>query len=163
MPEVSDKYPPIESHGVVGDLQTVALVGLDGRIAFLCLPEFDSATVFASLLDADRGGCFEIIPHLAHARHKQMYLPDTNVLLTRMLADEGVCEISDFMPVPDKPGPSRIIRRVKAVRGSFEVEVKCAPRMGYAALSHSLQVNDREAIFTAADASLRLRVAAMVP
>ncbi|HEU4995601.1 MAG TPA: trehalase-like domain-containing protein, partial [Gemmatimonadaceae bacterium] len=144
-------------------MQTVALVGLDGRIDFLCLPEFDSPTVFASLLDADRGGSFEITPHLEHARQKQMYLPDTNVLLTRMLADEGVCEISDFMPIPDKPGPSRIIRRVKAVRGSFEVEVKCAPRMGYGALGHSVQVNDREAIFTAKDSSLRLRVAAMVP
>src|SRR2546430_11399263 len=131
---VAERYPPIESHGVIGDMQTVALVGLDGRIAFLCLPEFDSPTVFASLLDAERGGMFEIIPRLEHVRHKQMYLPDTNVLLTRVLSDGGVCEISDFMPIPVKPGPSRIVRRVKAVRGSFDVDIRCAPRMGYGAL-----------------------------
>ena len=160
---VETRYPPIESHGVIGDLQTVALIGLDGRISFLCLPEFDSPTVFASLLDADRGGCFEIVPQLEHARHKQMYLPDTNVLLTRVLADDGVCEISDFMPIPRRPAPSRIVRRVKAVRGSFEVALRCAPRLGYGVLPHSAKVRGNEAVFTAEDNSLRLRVVTQVP
>ncbi|HJQ19608.1 MAG TPA: glycoside hydrolase family 15 protein [Gemmatimonadaceae bacterium] len=161
--DLASRYPPIEHHGVIGDLQTVALVGLDGRISFLCLPESDSATVFASVLDADRGGCFEIIPALDQPRYRQMYLPDTNVLLTRVLSDSGVCEISDFMPVPTTPGPSRIIRRVKAVRGSFDVDVRCAPRAGYGALGHSVRVRGTEAIITADDGSLRLRLAAQAP
>ncbi|HEY8176082.1 MAG TPA: glycoside hydrolase family 15 protein [Gemmatimonadaceae bacterium] len=156
-------YPAIESHGVIGDMQTVALVGLDGRIAFWCLPEFDSPTVFASLLDADKGGSFAIVPRLEHVRHKQMYLPDTNVLLTRVLSDGGVCEISDFMPIPRRPGPSRIVRRVKAVRGSFEVDLRCAPRMGCGMLGHSARVDGNEAEFTADDDSLRLRIVAQVP
>ena len=161
--DLEQLYPAIESHGVIGDMQTVALVGLDGRIAFWCLPEFDSPTVFASLLDADKGGSFDIVPRLEHVRHKQMYLPDTNVLLTRVLSDGGVCEISDFMPIPRRPGPSRIVRRVKAVRGSFEVDLRCAPRMGYGALGHSVRVDGNEAEFTADDDSLRLRVVAQVP
>src|SRR5439155_14694482 len=161
--DLETRYPPIEAHGVVGDLQTLALISLQGRVAFLCLPEFDSATVFASLLDADRGGFFDIVPRLDHARHKQMYLPDTNVLLTRVLADDGVCEISDFMPIPRKSAPSRLVRRVKAVRGTFDVHVRCAPRMGYGALGHSIRVKGREAVFTAADRSLRLRVVSQAP
>src|SRR5207253_10381240 len=107
-------------------------------------------------------GMFEIIPRLEHVRHKQMYLPDTNVLLTRVLSDGGVCEISDFMPIPRRPGPSRIVRRVKAVRGSFAVDLRCAPRLGYGALGHSVRVRGKEAVFTANDKSLRLRVAAQV-
>ena len=161
-PALETKYPPIESHGVIGDLQTVALVALDGRISFLCLPQFDSPTIFASILDAERGGSFDVVPKLEHARHKQMYLPDTNVLLTRVLADEGVCEISDFMPIPKSPAPSRIVRRVKSVRGTFDVDVRCAPRVGYGMLEHSLAVRGNEAIFTARDNSLRLRLAAQV-
>ena len=106
---------------------------------------------------------FEIIPRLEHVRHKQMYLPDTNVLLTRVLSDGGVCEISDFMPIPVKPGPSRIVRRVKAVRGSFDVDMRCAPRMGYGALGHSVVVEGDEAVFTANDESLKVRVVAQVP
>src|SRR5215831_12926083 len=92
-------YQPIEHYGVIGDLHTVALVGKDGSIDFLCLPDFDSPSVFAALLDAERGGRFQIAPLLARATRKQLYLPDTNVLLTRFLDADGVAELSDFMPV----------------------------------------------------------------
>jgi len=78
-------YPPIEHHGVIGDLHTVALVGMDGSIDFMCLPEFDSPSVFAALLDARQGGRFQVAPLLDEARQKQIYLPDTCVLLTRFL------------------------------------------------------------------------------
>ena len=105
------RYPPIESHGVIGDLQTAALVGMDGCIDFLCLPVFDSPSVFASLLDHDRGGYFQLQPVLDEANHKQLYLPDTNVLLTRFLSAEGVGEISDFMAIHDEPHPSRVVRQ----------------------------------------------------
>ena len=80
---------PIENHGIVGNLRTAALIGLDGAVNFLCWPRFDSPTIFASLLDDERGGCFELIPVLDDPRHRQLYLPDTNVLLTRFLSPDG--------------------------------------------------------------------------
>src|SRR5690606_11110299 len=90
---------PIENHAIIGDLNTVALVALDGSIDFLCFPRFDSPSIFASLLDAERGGYFRIAPELNGAKRKQLYLPDSNILLTRFLAADCVVEISDFMPV----------------------------------------------------------------
>src|SRR6266478_4208500 len=82
---VVNRYAPIEDYGIIGDLHTVALVGKNGSIDFLCLPSFDSPSVFAALLDAERGGRFQIAPQLGEAARKQLYLPDTNVLLTRFL------------------------------------------------------------------------------
>ena len=112
-------YKPIESYGVIGDLHTVALVSMDGSIDWCCLPQFDSPSIFAAILDEHKGGFFKIAS-LYEAQHKQMYLPDSNVLLTRFLSPEGVGEVVDFMPVQD---PSRgkkthqIVRVVRAVRG----------------------------------------------
>ena len=111
------RYLPIEDHGIIGDLNTVALVGLDGAIDFFCAPRFDSPSVFAALLDAERGGVFRIDPQLGDdARRKQLYLPDTNVLLTRTLSADGVAEISDFMPIGETEGVRRLVRR-KPSRG----------------------------------------------
>ena len=105
---------PIEDHGVVGDLRTLALVGTDATIDFLCWPRFDSPSVFASLLHEGRaeagdagGGRFELVPDLADVRRQQLYLPDTNVLLTRFLSADGVAEISDFMNVAGTGTPQR--------------------------------------------------------
>src|SRR5436190_1347942 len=95
------KFEPIENHAIIGDLNTVALVALDGTIDFLCFPRFDSPTIFASLLDPKRGGSFQIEAKLDGAKHRQLYLPDSNILLTRSLASSGVAEVSDFMPVED--------------------------------------------------------------
>src|SRR5438128_12380304 len=95
------RYAPIGEYGVIGDLDTVALVGMDGSIDFLCLPYFDSPSVFAALVDSERGGRFQIAPLLGSAARKQLYLPDTNVLLTRFLDADRVAEVSDFMPVED--------------------------------------------------------------
>ena len=94
-------YAPIEDYGIIGDLYTIGLVGMDGSIDFLCLPSFDSPSVFAALLDAERGGRFQLAPLLDGAARKQLYLPDTTVLLTRFLDEPGVGEVSDFMPVED--------------------------------------------------------------
>ena len=110
-------YRPIEDCGIIGDLYTVALVAGDGTIDFMCFPEFDSPTIFAALLDEDRGGRFQIAPLLNGANHKQLYLPDSNVLLTRFLAKEAVAEVSDFMPVGESGGAHRLIRRATAFRG----------------------------------------------
>jgi GH15 family glucan-1,4-alpha-glucosidase len=159
------RYLPIEDHGVIGDLHTVALVGLDGAITFLCAPRFDSPSVFAALLDADRGGAFRIDPQLGpDARRKQLYLPDTNVLLTRTLSPEGVAEISDFMPVGETSPVRRVVRRVKAVRGDVRFVLRCAPRFGYGAVPHRAEPEDGDGVaFTPADADaaglafLRLR------
>jgi GH15 family glucan-1,4-alpha-glucosidase len=161
---IDPRYLPIEDHGIIGDLNTVALVGLDGCIDFFCAPRFDSPSVFASLLDAERGGCFRIDPVLGDARRKQLYLPDTNVLLTRTLSADGVAEISDFMPVGESEGVRRLVRRVKAVRGDVRFTLRCAPRFGYGAVHHRAVADGEEGVvFSPEDAKeaglafLRLR------
>ena len=123
---------PIEDHGIVGDLRTCALIGLDGTLDYLCWPRFDSPSVFAAILDEERGGAFTLAPTLNEARHRQLYLPDTNVLLTRTLSEEGVAEVSDFMAIDGAGGRQRLIRRVKAVRGTIEFRMRCAPAFDYA-------------------------------
>lgn len=149
--EPTARYPPIEAHGVIGDLQSVALVGMDGTIDFLCLPAFDSPSVFASLLDADRGGHFALHPVLNDASRKQLYLPDTNVLLTRFLSSHGVAEISDFMPVHAEAGPVRVVRRVKTVRGEIRFLMRCAPRFDYGRAEHTLERVDGGVMFAGGD------------
>jgi GH15 family glucan-1,4-alpha-glucosidase len=154
-------YLPIESYGIVGDLQTAALVGLDGGIDFLCLPRFDSPSVFAALLDAEKGGSFTVAPELTGARHKQIYLPDTNILLTRFLSDQGVAEISDFMPIHPEQHSSRLVRRVKTVRGEIRFRVRCAPRFDYARTPHTAAVEPGGVRFTGND-GLVLRLSSTV-
>ena len=146
---MTGRYTPIEDYGIIGDLHTVALVSKDGSIDFLCLPSFDSPSVFAALLDAERGGRFQIAPQLDQAARKQLYLPDTNVLLTRFLSDDGVAELSDFMPVEDAGQPHNVVRRVKTVRGEIRFRMYCGPRFDYARATHSVEHrSDREVIFT---------------
>ncbi len=130
-------YQPIENYGIIGNLETVALVGIDGSIDFLSFPEFDSPTIFAALLDEEEGGRFCITPHLGHAKRTQMYLPDTNVLMTRFLAPTGVAEIIDFMPIADEHHHSAIVRRVRTVRGVVRFQVECAPRFDYGRANHT--------------------------
>src|SRR5258705_10723199 len=108
---MSTRYAPIGDYGIIGDLNTIALVGMDGSIDFLCLPHFDSPSVFAALVDTERGGRFQIAPLLDSATRKQLYLPDTNVLLTRFLDANGVAELSDFMPVEDVGLAPNLVRR----------------------------------------------------
>src|SRR5215467_12494575 len=153
---------PIENHGIVGNLRTAALIGLDGAIDFLCWPRFDSPSIFASLLDEERGGAFELAPLLDGARHRQLYLPDTNVLLTRFLSSDGVAEISDFMTLQDRDAGSRLVRRVKAVRGSIHVRMRCLPRFDYARVDHKIRAEEGTVVFTGGD-GLALRLRASVP
>jgi len=155
-------YPPIEDHGIIGDLNTVALVGLDGTIGFMCAPRFDSPTVFASLLDAEKGGAFTIEPALEGARSRQLYLPDTNVLLTRFMAPAGVAEITDFMPIGDAE-VRRVVRRAKSVRGEIRFRVRCAPRFGYGRTPHTAEATDDGVCFATDDGSLRMRLDSSVP
>jgi GH15 family glucan-1,4-alpha-glucosidase len=146
-------YKPIENYGVIGDLHTVALVGVDGSIDWCCLPHFDSPSVFAGILDDSKGGFFKIAP-LHYTQHKQMYLPDSCVLLTRFLSAEGVGEVLDFMPIEDAP-PGRkthqIVRVVRAVRGSVRFRLECRPAFDYARRPHQVALEGRGAVFTAGD------------
>jgi GH15 family glucan-1,4-alpha-glucosidase len=133
--------PDIEAHGLVGNMQTTAYVSTAGSVDFMCFPRFDSPTVFASLLKPGDGGSFDIAPELRGCKVKQLYLPETNVLLTRFMTPDAVCEIVDFMPVieerpGEEPQANRLIRIVKALYGDVTVNVKCAPRFNYARSSH---------------------------
>ena len=153
---------PIENHGIVGNLRTAALIDLDGTVSFLCWPRFDSPSIFVSLLDDERGGSFELTPLLYDARHRQLYLPDTNVLLTRFLSPDGVAEISDFMSIGDLDAGSRLVRRIKAVRGTIRFRMRCVPRFDYARLDPKVCAEAGTLIFTGGD-NLALRLRASVP
>ncbi|HSE07817.1 MAG TPA: glycoside hydrolase family 15 protein [Nocardioidaceae bacterium] len=144
------RYLPIAEHGLIGDLHTVALVGTDGTIDWCCCPRFDSPSVFAAILDADHGGLFRIAPEGGGWSSKQLYLPDTNVLITRFLMPEGVGEVQDFMPPPGNGGSThrqRIIRRVVAVRGTMRFVVEVAPRFDYARAGHEVTLTEHGALF----------------
>jgi len=123
-------YKPIESYGVIGDLHTVALVGVDGSIHWCCLPHFDSPSIFAAILDECRG--FFKIASVHKAQHKQMYLPDSNVLVTRFLSPEGVGEVGDFMPVEEPSRGRKTHQIVRVVRAPL-----AEPRAQAAARSHA--------------------------
>lgn len=152
----------IEAHGVIGDQATAALVADDGTIDFLCWPGFDSPSVFAALLDPERGGGFALAPMLDGARRRQMYLPDTNVLLTRFAAPDGVGEIIDFMPFPEPNGGGpRLVRRVRAIRGDVPFRLHCAPRAGYAQAQTRAGLAEDSVVFHSDDCPA-LRLAATV-
>ena len=150
-------YQPIENYGIIGNLQTVAMVGMNGSIDYLCFPYFDSPSVFAALLDYKKGGNFQIAPLLDNPGHKQFYIVDSNILLTRFLAAEGVAEISDFMPVSmarneqcEGDTPTRLVRRVKTVRGEMRYRMVCSPRFDYARAHHRVeQPAENEVLFIA--------------
>jgi GH15 family glucan-1,4-alpha-glucosidase len=132
-------YHPIENYGIVGDLHTVALIAENASIDFMCFPQFDSPTIFAGLLDDDKGGCFKIHPILGQVRHKQLYLPDSNVLVSRFLSEQGVAEVSDFMPVAEVGEPHTLVRRARTVRGEVRFRMLCAPRFDYARAHHMVE------------------------
>ena len=113
-----------------------------------CFPHFDSPTIFAALLDHARGGRFQIAPQLADTHQKQLYLPDSNILLTRFLAPEGVAEISDFMPVEEVEQAHNLVRRVKTVRGELCFRMLCAPRFDYGRASHRVEQQAGTVLFS---------------
>ena len=162
-----DGYRPIQNYGVIGDLNTVALVGKHGSIDLLSFPTFDSPTIFAALLDHQKGGHFQIMPQLDEAESRQMYLPDTNCLLTRFLDDTGVAEITDFMPLGRRNGGHHtrtVIRRVSTVRGEVNFRMVCAPRFDYARGHHSAEANGNAVLFTGrGDAPMAVRLRSTVP
>jgi GH15 family glucan-1,4-alpha-glucosidase len=149
-------YLPIEDHGIIGDLYTAALVGTDGTIDWLCLPDFDSPSVFCSILDDEKGGYFKIRP-VQDFHSYQIYLPETNVLLTRFLSREGVAEVLDFMPIEDASETRHdLVRDVRVIRGRMTVEVDCRPAFDYARREHEIEPAKGGVIFRSAGTALNL-------
>ncbi len=153
-------YKPIGDYGVIGDLHTVALVGKDGSIDWCCFPHFDSPSLFGALLDDRQGGRFRIAPQ-EDGKRQQLYLPETNVLLTRFLHHDGVAELTDFMPVEgDEPStrPKRhqIIRMVKVIRGKIRFRLECRPAFNFGRDEHTVTVRPTGAIFRSASMTVGL-------
>ena len=147
-----DRYPPIADHGLVGDLQSAALVSSQGVVDWFAAPRFDSPSVFAALLDHDRGGYFRLGPDDRDQVCRQLYLPDTAVLVTRFMSPDGVGEVVDFM-LPERSGAvtdrHTLFRVVRAVRGSVEFTLECRPRFDYARAAHEVEVSEHSALFHA--------------
>jgi GH15 family glucan-1,4-alpha-glucosidase len=154
-------YKPIASYGVVGDMKSIALVGTDGSIDWLCLPRFDSPSVFGRLLDDRKGGYFSLHPS-GECTQRQMYLSGTNVLVTRFLSSQGIAELVDFMPVrEDYGGPTKqqghqLIRIARAVREPVRFQLKCYPAFDYARVPHTARVIDRGVVFDSTGGSFAL-------
>jgi len=144
-----DDYPPIEDHGLIGDLQTAALVARDGTVDWFCAPRFDSPSIFAGLLDHRRGGHFRISPDGTGCTSRQLYLPGTAILVTRFLSADGVGEVVDFMPIAGEHPTQRhrLVRMVRVVRGRMRFRVDCQPRFNYGRDEHETELTRDGAVF----------------
>jgi len=153
-------YLPIESYGIIGDTRTVSLVGMNGSIDWFCFPYFDSPSVFATILDHKKGGCFKISPSDSEVTYKQFYWPETNVLITRFLSADGVGEITDYMTAPEPDGRDehqhQLFRRVNMVRGTMAFRMECFPAFNYARDKHELEMSMEGASFYSPGLSLGL-------
>lgn len=147
----SQEYLPIEDYAVIGDLHTVALVGKNGSIDWCCLPRFDSPSVFGALLDAKKAGFFRISPtDMSNVKCQQLYLPETNILLTRFLSADGVAEVTDFMPIKavgTAEQEHKLIRSITMVHGSLSFTLICRPAFNYARDTHRVDVSGAGATF----------------
>ncbi len=157
-------YQPIENYGIIGNMRTVALVGMNGSIDWYCYPHFDSPSIFGAILDDKKGGRFQISADGDGVRHKQFYWPSTNVLVTRFLLKDGIVELEDFMPAglpSDSPEYHHVYRRVRCVRGAVRISVACRPAFDYGRQTHQTQIGTNGAIFKAG--SLTLALSTTVP
>ena len=128
-------YQPIENYGIIGNMRTVALVGINGSIDWFCSPRFDSPSLFGAILDNEKGGRFQICPIAEDVRHKQFYWPSTNILITRFLHRDGIAELVDFMPVgfpSDSFWYHHLYRQIRCVRGSVREPPASSLRCGAA-------------------------------
>ena len=156
-PADTDGYLPIAEHGLIGDLHTVALVGTEGTIDWYCCPRFDAPSLFGAILDQKRGGYWRIAPAETEWKTKQLYFPDTNILITRFLSPHGVGEVQDFMPVASSARrPHRLIRRLLCVRGRVPFRVEVEPRFDYGRQAHQTHLYEQGAIFESPTLSVAL-------
>jgi GH15 family glucan-1,4-alpha-glucosidase len=152
-------YLPISDYAIIGDLNTVALVGKNGSIDWYCFPRIDSSSIFGSLLDAHKGGFFRIHASDAAGEYQQLYYPDTNVLLTRFATPDGYAELTDFMPIKGRKNDElehTLIRSVNVVYGSLEISLTCRPAFNYARDEHQLSFCKEGALFSTNGLSLAL-------
>jgi GH15 family glucan-1,4-alpha-glucosidase len=153
-----DRYPNISDHGLIGDLQTAALVTTDGTLDWFCCPRFDSPSVFASLLDAGKGGFYRIAPDRDDYVSRQLYLPDTAILITRFMTPDGVGEVHDFMPVTGSTATDRhrVVRNIRVVRGVMRFAIEIQPRFDYARKPHKVDVTEHGVVFASDGLELTL-------
>jgi len=154
-----EDYLPIEDYGVVGDLHSVALIGKNGSVDWYCPLRFDAPSVFAAILDRRRGGRFSVAPRDPEHKTKQLYLPDTNVLVTRFLSRDGVAEVQDFMPVETGRRPlrrQRIVRHVVGVRGTTRLRLRLEPAFDYGRSPHEVALREGGALFRSPGIDLAL-------
>jgi GH15 family glucan-1,4-alpha-glucosidase len=152
-------YQPIENYGIIGNMRTAALVGMNGSIDWYCSPNFDSPSVFGAILDDEKGGQFKIAPLAEQLKSRQFYWPSTNILVTRFLHEDGIAELEDFMPVglpPESKWYHHLYRRIRCVRGTVKVRVMCKPAFDYGREPHELRVQKTGALFHSARKSLYL-------
>jgi GH15 family glucan-1,4-alpha-glucosidase len=152
-------YQPIEDYGIIGNMRTVALVGMNGSIDWHCSPNFDSPSIFGAILDDKKGGRFQITPLADKVRHKQFYWPSTNILVTRFSHEDGIVELEDFMPVgfaADALSYHQLHRRVRCVRGSVRLSMVCRPAFDYGRQSHEVNLVEGGATFRAKNTNFRL-------
>jgi len=144
-----NSYPLIADHGLVGDLQTAALIAKDGTVDWFCAPRFDSPSVFGALLDAGQGGHCRVRLHDDAFEVRQLYFPDTAALVTRFMTEAGVGEVVDFMPLTGRaPAAShRLVRLLRCVRGQVTFEVEIAPRFDYGREPHTTHVAEDGVVF----------------
>ena len=152
-------YQAIEDYGIIGDMRTAALVGMNGSIDWYCFPDFDSPSVFGAILDDTKGGRFRICPVAEDLRYRQFYWPSTNVLVTRFSHSDGIAELQDFMPVglpPDSAAPRGLYRRIRCIRGSVRVSIVCRPAFDYGRQAHETFLHANGATFRSPDWSFQL-------
>src|SRR6478736_8496489 len=152
-------YQPIENYGIIGNMRTAALVGMNGSIDWYCYPHFDSPSIFGALLDDVKGGRFQISPIGGPVRYKQFYFPSTNILVTRFLLPDGIAELEDFMPVglpPDSPWYRHLYRRVRCVKGSASMSLNCRPAFDYGRQPHQTIISPNGAVFESRDLTVGL-------
>lgn len=144
------KFTEINDYGLIGNLKTAALISVYGAIDFMCLPDFDSNTVFGALLDQEKGGYFSIKPQIDDLRYRQLYLTDTAILVTRFFSGEGTGDLTDLMVIDEKEGRLKLLRKVTTVRGNITYKLECKPRFNNAAGKHSAKVEKNRVSFHSA-------------
>lgn len=155
-------YQPIENYGIIGNMRTVALVGMNGSIDWYCFPHFDSPSIFGALLDDVKGGRFQISPIGGQVRYKQYYWPSTNIVVTRFLLEDGIAELEDFMPVgipSDSPWYQHLFRRIRCVRGAVRMSLLCRPAFDYGRKGHQVLLDTNGVFFRSNGLSLALSTA----
>jgi len=154
-------YPLIADHGLIGNLQTAALVATDGTIDWFCAPRFDSPSIFGSLLDHDQGGHFRVRPTVDVFNRQQLYYPDTAILVTRFLTEAGVGEVIDFMPIASTAVPAdrhQVLRMLRCVRGEMTFALDIAPRFDYGREPHETHVSEEGVVFQGARTAMSLNI-----